>query len=502
MDNKIINLKRTEIVFGLVGAAGTNFKDVVAELQHELEHIGYTIEYIKLSLLIEQHVAELKEKGTELKVDLKTFKDKADRIGKLMNAGNELCAYYVNSEMIAVLAMEEIKKRRDKRIPEKRNVAYILKSLKRSEEVYALRQVYGPGFYLIGIYSSREKQKESLASEIAHSNNIINKEKFYPDAEKLILRDQEEPEDFGQEVRKTFHLSDNFISIEDQSKIETKVKRFVELVFGNPFHTPTKDEYAMFFAQAAALRSGALARQVGAAITSRKGEILSVGTNDVSCSGGGLYWVDSDNDQRDIMRREDSNTTHINLIIQGIAEVLEKNKMISVRKDEVIKKIKSDTYLANLTEFGRIVHAEMDAITQATRLGISLSGGILYTTLFPCQNCTKHIVATGIKKVIYIEPYPKSLAKDLHDDSIVIDKQDSEKVSFLPFEGIGPRRFQDLFSLVTSVGMKIERKEKQSGKMKEWIPTYARPRLPMSPTSYLDEEELRIKRLIMNTKSV
>ena len=75
-------------------------------------------------------------------------------------------------------------------------------------------------------------------------------------------------------------------------------------------------------------------------------------------------------------------------------------------------------------------------------------------------------------------------------------------MSFLPFEGIGPRRFQDLFSLVTSVGMKIERKEKQSGKMKEWIPTYARPRLPMSPTSYLDEEELRIKRLIMNTKSV
>lgn len=185
----------------------------------------------------------------------------------------------------------------------------------------------------------------------------------------------------------------------------------------------------------------------------------------------------------------------INLIVQGIAEVLEKNKMTIVCKEDVIRKIKSDTYLTNLTEFGRTVHAEMDAITQATRLGISLAGGTLYTTVFPCQNCTKHIVAVGIKKVIYIEPYPKSLAKVLHDDSIVIDEQNPDKVSFLPFEGVGPRRFQDLFSLVTSVGTKIERKEKHSGKTKQWIHRYARPRLPMSPTSYLDEEKVRIRNL-------
>ncbi|MDN3612645.1 hypothetical protein QWZ16_23945 [Vibrio ostreicida] len=27
--------------------------------------------------------------------------------------------------------------------------------------------------------------------------------------------------------------------------------------------------------------------------------------------------------------------------------------------------------------------------------------------LFPCHNCAKHIVASGIKRVVYVEPYPK-----------------------------------------------------------------------------------------------
>lgn len=488
-------LKRTEIILGLVGAAGTDFKKVVDVLQDELKQIGYEIEYVKLSSLIEEHAVELKRKGKPLDVDLQCFKDEADRIGKLMDAGDELCKRYDSGEAIATLAIEEIWERREKRNSEKRNIAYILKSLKRPEEVYALRQVYGAGFYLVGVYSSREKRKQSLTEEIARSNNTIEKEKFYSTAEHLIWRDQDEHQNFGQEFSKTFHLADVFVSIEEQLKTRNKIKRFIELIFGNPFHTPTKTEYAMFFAQAAALRSGALSRQIGASITSKAGEILSVGTNDVPCFGGGLYWVDSENDQRDIMRAEDSNTQHLNIIAQGIAETLSKNEMITGNKEEVVKKIRSDTDFKNLTEFGRTVHAEMDAITQATRLGISIQGAILYTTVFPCHNCTRHIVASGITKVIYIEPYPKSRAKDLHNDSIIIEGECPDKVSFLPFEGIGPRRFLDLFSLITSIGIQIERKEKHSGKVKDWTPQNARPRLPMSPTSYLDEEKTRIKRL-------
>ena len=54
------DLKRTEIVLGLVGAAGTNFRTVIDKLEAELKDIGYEIEYVKLSRLIEEYTAELK----------------------------------------------------------------------------------------------------------------------------------------------------------------------------------------------------------------------------------------------------------------------------------------------------------------------------------------------------------------------------------------------------------------------------------------------------------
>lgn len=487
------NLKRTEIVLGLVGAAGTDFRTVIDKLEAELKDIGYEIEYAKLSRLIEEYTAELKRNGTPISVNLDNFEDEGDRILKLMFAGNKLCERYKKEETIAILAIDTIQKRRSFRKPEEKNVAYILKSLKRPEEVHALRQVYGSGFFLIGVYSSYKNRKESLASEIAHSKGTISIEQCYPKAEELILKDQEDLDKYGQEVCNTFHLADVFISIEDQSKIENKIKRFVQLVFSYPFHTPTKAEHAMFFAQAAALRSGDLARQVGAVITTATGEILSVGTNDAPCFDGGLYWSDSENDQRDIKLGEDSNTAHINLIAQGLAQFL--NITPVAEKEKIVKKIKDETYLKRLTEFGRSVHAEMDAITQAARLGVSIKGGTLYTTLFPCHNCTKHIVAVGIKKVIYIEPYAKSLAKILHKDSIAIEDEAQNKVSFLPFEGVGPRRFLDLFSIITSVGFEIQRKDKHSGKIKDWMAKYARPRLPLSTVSYLVEEKVRIEQI-------
>jgi len=76
----------------------------------------------------------------------------------------------------------------------------------------------------------------------------------------------------------------------------------------------------------------------------------------------------------------------------------------------------------DLTEYGRVVHAEMCAIYDAARLGRSIKGATLYCTTFPCHNCTKHILAAGIKRVIYMEPYPKSRAKDLHQNEIEIEK--------------------------------------------------------------------------------
>ena len=49
-----------------------------------------------------------------------------------------------------------------------------------------------------------------------------------------------------------------------------------------------------------------------------------------------------------------------------------------------------------------VCHAEFNAILN-TRNGTSaLKGCTLYVTLFPCNECTKAIIQTGIKEVVYV----------------------------------------------------------------------------------------------------
>lgn len=53
------------------------------------------------------------------------------------------------------------------------------------------------------------------------------------------------------------------------------------------------------------------------------------------------------------------------------------------------------------------IHAEANAILTALKLGNSLTGATLYTTLSPCKDCAKMIAAVKIKKVVYNEVYDR-----------------------------------------------------------------------------------------------
>jgi dCMP deaminase len=47
-----------------------------------------------------------------------------------------------------------------------------------------------------------------------------------------------------------------------------------------------------------------------------------------------------------------------------------------------------------------VVHAEPNAILNAT---VPLDGSTLYVTLFPCNECAKLIIQSGIKHIVYLE---------------------------------------------------------------------------------------------------
>jgi len=498
-DSESFRPEDAELVFGLVYAAGTHIEPITDALKDYIRRFGYTPQEIRISEYIKERL--------KIEVD---DKSEADRIESLIRGGNRICRETKRKDFLALAAVAEIAERREQeadQAPKPRpRTAYIVRSLKRPEEAATLRQVYHPGFYQISIFASEEERLGYL----------INRKGVDPErAEAIIEKDQREQDDeYGQRTRDTFHRADVFIEEPDE------LKRFLDIIFGALFTTPKRDEYAMFMAASAALRSAQLGRQVGAAITNQFGGFVSLGCNEVPKSGGGLYWPDDRPSWRDHERTPgvDSNDeakrqieaevisnlssavdSALNKAISEIGEILLSTKLKEIFKKEL--KLEPGalrhTKIFEITEYGRAVHAEMDALLNCAMSGVSPQNGTLFTTAFPCHNCTRHIIAAGIERVVYIEPYPKSRAVDLHGDAIRLGKnkerrqpdgsEGEPKTPFVPFVGVGPRRFFDLFSIDLSSGYALERKS--DGARVNWSESRNRgPRTPMLPASYLDRE--------------
>ncbi len=469
-DRRLLEYSTSELVFGLVYAVGTDYRSGVDCLSEQIRRFGYQPVEIRMS----DYLAAMSTSG---------WNTEQERLTVLMDIGDMVREQSGRGDIVALSAIAKIAADRRRKVRRKTpepmgKVAYILYSLKHEDEVAALRQVYGSGFYLIGFFSPESQRLNNLM----HSVNVPKRE-----AQRLIERDQAEQADYGQQTRRTFELADFFVTSDN---FKPELGRLLDLIFGHPYTTPHIDEYAMFFAYAASLRSCQLGRQVGATIVGESGDLISVGCNDVPCVGGGLYWP-GNLDQRDHVIGCDSNDESRDAMIESIMAAL-KPRMRKDRRLTQGKRLLKHSGLFEMTEYGRAVHAEMDALLACARSGISPRNATLYTTTFPCHNCTRHIIAAGIRRVVYIEPYPKSKATKLHPDAIALETQvvgaERKKIPFEFFIGVGPRRFFQLFSMRLGGGYEIIRKK--DGKIAKWDPRDSTPRVPMLPMAYLQREQL------------
>ena len=134
---------------------------------------------------------------------------------------------------------------------------------------------------------------------------------------------------------------------------------------------------------------------------------------------------------------------------------------------EVNLRLRKSSELRGLIEFSRAVHAEMHALLNAGHsAGHRIRGGKLFVTTYPCHSCARHLIAAGIREVRFIEPYRKSLATRLHADAITESESDTNKVRIVPFDGVAPVRFLDLFSEGP-----LGRKDPSTGKMRTFRAT-------------------------------
>lgn len=500
--------RELELVFALAGPVGADLREVGRTLGDALRKSEYAVEEISVSAIIRQLAMRrplTRSDGSAIRV---VDTPEEQRIASYVDAGNAIRRLASNPAAVATAAIGEIRGRRKRAGGAPARRAYIVRSLKRPEEVHLLRRVYGPGFFLIGANVNRPARVESLAKRIARSHQETpaspNFSRYLGEAEALAKRDEDETADaYGQRLRDVFQLCDLFVSPTAELPLFEQIDRFVRLILGDLGETPWTDEQFMFHAFAASLASGALGRQVGALLVSPTREVLGMGWNDVPKGGGGLYRAGDHYDHRDIREDRDSVNVHADQILGEMVEMARLagwlRDGVEPRLDDAREAFKKSRIMG-LLEFGRTSHAEMEAVLAAGRIGATSRGATLYTTTFPCHQCARLIVTAGIRRVVYIEPYPKSRALELHRDAIFAwddvtapactdrDCDEAHVVRFEPFLGIGPHRFVDLFSMTTRAGIPRDRKTKASGERIRWDAKTSLPKIEMLPMSYLDLE--------------
>ena len=460
-----------EIVIALCGPIGSPLHEAAAQIENALNEFGYVTEKLRLSEVIRLNASEV-----DKSIDRTS---KFTEINSLISAGDALRERY-GSDVLAKLAIAKIGGDRTKQYGEfsdranesetlairritAQRVCHVIDSVKNSSELDLLRLIYGDALFAVGVFSPLEIRTKNLERPGALQAAEV---------ERLIDVDSGEEFAHGQSVRDTFPRCDFFLRVDHSvvgpsepqaiAQLVEKLRRFFGLLFRTAVVTPTLEETAMYAAASAARNSACISRQVGAAVTSRSGELLSVGWNDVPRSGGGLYGKPPISislmsapepevlaDERCFAQTgakchndEEKKTIAAMLVDSLIGSSI----LQPAQRDQALGTILSDSRVKDLIEFSRAVHAEMHAILGAGRVGGDrVVGGRLFVTTYPCHSCARHVVAAGISEVHYIEPYRKSLATRLHKDSLTESIEAKGKVRLLQFDGVAPRRFIDLF---------------------------------------------------------
>ena len=472
---------RPSLVFGIVAATGTHIDPFVDVFSALLRKYGYEPVSIRLTDLLIEHAVE---PGSI------RWNDEGERIQKLMDAGDQLRKDLERGDAMALLATLGIAAKFSDRV-QPRPCAFMIRQLKHPEEVATLRRIYGDCLFVLALYST-------YGERLRHLTGLRNIEPYM--ACELMRRDEEDVrKPMGQRTRDTFELGDVFFRLDEGSSVQTQedAERFLDLIFGRPDLSPLLHEHAMYLAYAASFRSADLSRQVGAAILSEHGDVIAVGANDVPRPGGGPYWP-GNADQRDHVRGIDSNNEHKLKIARDVFERTQpQNSDDAAAYGEFLRTL-DGSLLFDITEYGRAVHAEMDAVLSCARTGAMVRGARLFSTTFPCHNCAKHLVDAGIVEVQYVEAYPKSMAISLHADAVYWEEDPapgsiaSGKMVFKHYVGVGPRRYVDLFSLKLGSGRLVQRRKQ--GKISPWDRATAEPRVRSGEAS-IDLQRVAIEAL-------
>lgn len=127
----------------------------------------------------------------------------------------------------------------------------------------------------------------------------------------------------------------------------------------------------------------------------------------------------------------------------GACIVNEENRIVGIGYNGLPRGLEDDSFTWDRdgsienTKYPYVVHAELNAILNTT---VSLKGCTIYVTHFPCNECAKSIIQSGISKIVYASDKHAHLAtagisrKMIEKAHIVIEKTDERIVTILNAE--------------------------------------------------------------------
>lgn len=379
-----------QVVIGLTGPVGSGCTTMARLLA---DKYGYKL--YKISDLIE----------ADMKAASVTIGTGSARRSSLQDHGNlkrkERLDYWVQA------LWENIKE--DKATDQK----IVIDGIRNLGEVEALRMRF-PNFFLIAVCCERDQRWKRIFERYDGDNASFNKDD---------RRDQNEGIPHGQNVQDCVDNADyvfankapHFIKVKGVDKPESKkyehdfekqIGDFLPLMeqrMGDQRPANTTEVH-MAAAYALSNASRCVKRRVGAVITTvRNGQELPVSTGYNENPAGTEMCVTEGGCFKD--EKIDSwFSAQSSLFCPNCGQKIDKptTKTTCVCGDSIRDWLKPNRGM----ELCTAIHAEERAIKSLA--GRTAEGGTVYTTTFPCFQCARQILDSGIKRVVYVEAYPVS----------------------------------------------------------------------------------------------
>ncbi len=357
---------------------------------------------------------------------------------------------------------------------------FLIDSLRNPMTIKYLRKRYSK-FFMISLFSHSDQRfnrvKKVLGKEFKDEDFIKQDERDQGRNFKNIYDGF-----YKQNVREAVLMSDISINNEDEfecnlsgvierhkSKTFLKLLRYISLIIDHGCTKPTTEEMFMNMAYTMAMKSNCISRKVGAVIEGAKGYLIGAGWNDVgegqiSCGLRNIKdlrmseyapYINAIKSKQEKTKSLDDEI--LDTLIQQYgnenccfcmkdelskAEISSKLSKASETNiiDEITSKKLTDYIKIKRLEFCKALHAEENAIIQSAKIGgMGLRDSKIYVTTYPCELCAKKIQQAGIAEIIYVEPYPQALSKDLYLSDGV------RKVDIRQFEGVKACSYMTLF---------------------------------------------------------